>query len=157
MTHDTFGSTRAAAILADILTKRNDPKLSRSISNLLISYFKGMKELDAIQDKKVHTVTIKLWADTYSEKTFRYDNEVGRFTRNLISTEYKLKLKSKSKSIMTRTNKQFRDCQMMMNVAIILVRRGEYEALRLYPEYSDFIAESKGKTYEEIKKVIFPE
>ena len=85
----TFGNSKAAVNLSEILTKRNDKKLSSKVSRILVSYFHGLKEIDKIENQSVKTRIIELWCGSYSRNISNLDGEVKSFVDNLLKKERK--------------------------------------------------------------------
>jgi hypothetical protein len=98
MNKGTFGDTPAAIILAQILTEKNDKKITRCVSNLLNGYGRAN---NAIRDAKGILVTPKVknylytlvYNDSVSRANNSLDNEVLTFVLNLLHKEYALTLK----------------------------------------------------------------
>lgn len=86
----TFGGTKAAQILAAEIDKIDDNGKTRQlVSSLLDKYFKGLKDIEDIKDRKTYETVQLIWRDTYLEKVDRrnFPNSMKSFIKNVIKAK----------------------------------------------------------------------
>jgi hypothetical protein len=87
----TFGGTKAAQILAEEIDKIDDKGKTRQlVSNILDKYFKGLKDIQDIKNRKTYESIQFLWRDaTLTKVDERADlsNTIKSFIKNVIKSK----------------------------------------------------------------------
>jgi hypothetical protein len=88
----TFGGSPAAAILADILTKRNNVGLTRKVSACLQDFYLGIRE---IRKTNIGFMLREMWKKHFLKRVEGgFDREIANFMRNVIITECRKETKN---------------------------------------------------------------
>jgi hypothetical protein len=105
----TFGGTKAAQILAEEIDKIDDKGKTRQlISSLLDNYFKGLKDIQDIRDKKTYETVRFLWRDAYLNKVEQRKDiptHIQSFMKNIIKARIHQQNKRRMSEVISNTIK----------------------------------------------------
>jgi hypothetical protein len=87
----TFGNSKAAIELANILSQKNCKKTTQKVSKFLHSYNLGIREIKKIKDNYWCRRLLTLWREDRSNclKEMQIDSEIKRFTFGVVTTKYR--------------------------------------------------------------------
>ncbi len=103
----TFGGTMAAQILAKEIDKINDNGKTRHlISTILDNYFKGLKDIQDIRDKKTYETVQVLWRDNCLRKIddkADIPSQLKSFIKNVIKARVHQQRKNRVANVISKT------------------------------------------------------
>ena len=90
----TFGSSKAAVILEEVLNNLNDAKITKRVSRILVNSFIGFKKIKQIEDPCFAKSVSILWRDHCLQTVNKtnYPPKVISTMCSLISSHYKIVL-----------------------------------------------------------------
>lgn len=92
MDGDTFGSSKAAEILADKLTSAKS-RLRKKVTTTIITFNRGLNQLENISDMHIRMALAKTWFESYYATDFKVDPEITTYTRNVLKIQWRTWLK----------------------------------------------------------------
>jgi len=83
---NTFGGSKAAEVLVDMLNKE-DPRLSKKVCRLFTIYSQTMGAIDTIEDRKAHGQLMNVWYDHCEKQVLNDKNIPVKLQSYLVNIE----------------------------------------------------------------------
>lgn len=88
MKETTFGNTKAAISLVNVLTKFSN-KYTKKVGRLLDKFTRGLQQIQMINDLDIKLSMMSLWRKAALEQTENLPDEIKRFTKNILIAKYR--------------------------------------------------------------------